>query len=125
MKKRIVSILLALMLVLSLAMPVSAAKAKFSIGSASVTGIDAPVTGNTPDYTATMGGSSYKLWDKNDSTFKNGITWYDCTDGTYVKTTHKFVAGHTYMVEIRRSFLQRIRYRLRQRQRYRRSGRRR
>lgn len=100
MKKRIVSILLVLIMALTLATPVSAAKAKFSIGTASVTGIDTPVTGKTPDYTATVGSSDYKLWDKNDSTFKNGITWYDCTDGTYVKTTHKFVGGHTYMVEI-------------------------
>ena len=100
MKKRIFSTLLVLITALALAMPASAAKAKFTIGSASVSGIDAPVAGNTPDYTATLGKGNYKLMDKNDSTFKNGITWYDCTDSTYVKTSHKFIGGHTYMVEI-------------------------
>lgn len=68
--------------------------------TAGVTGIDAPVAGATPDYTAAVNSSDYKFANMNDSLFKNGITWYDCTDGKYVSTTHKFIAGHTYMVEV-------------------------
>ena len=47
-----------------------------------------------------MGNDYYKLLDKATSTVQNGITWYDCTDGTYVKTDQKAIAGHVYMVEV-------------------------
>lgn len=70
------------------------------IDSASVTGIDAPVTGKTPDYTGALGSSDYKFMPQNDTIFKNGITWYDATDSKYVNTDHKFIGGHVYMVEI-------------------------
>lgn len=70
------------------------------ISSASVTGIDAPVAGKTPDYTATLGSTEYKFMNQNDAIFKNGITWYDCADSKYVNTNHKFIGGHVYMVEI-------------------------
>lgn len=71
-----------------------------TLTTAGVTGIDAPVTGAAPDYTATVNSSDYKFANMNDSLFKNGITWYDCTDSKYVSTSHKFIAGHTYMVEV-------------------------
>ena len=70
------------------------------ISSASVTGIDAPVAGKTPDYSGTLGSTEYKFMNQNDAIFKNGITWYDSTDSKYVNTTHKFIGGHVYMVEI-------------------------
>lgn len=68
--------------------------------SASVTDLAAPVAGQALDYTVTMGSTDYKLLDKNDTTFKNGITWYDETDMKYVSTTHKALAGHSYTAEI-------------------------
>ena len=70
------------------------------INNASVNDIDAPVTGKTPDYTGTLGSTEYKFMPQNDTLFKNGITWYDSTDGKYVPTTHKFIGGHVYWVEI-------------------------
>ena len=70
------------------------------IMSAAVNDIAEPVAGNTPDYIGGLGSKDYKFLSKNDNTFKNGITWYDCTDFKYVPTNHKFIGGHTYMVEI-------------------------
>lgn len=95
--KRTLSTLLAIALVIAMALPVFAVT---DLTTAAVTKIDTPTSGNKLDYTATVGSDQYKLLNKNNDTFKNGITWYDCTAGEYVKTTHIAVAGHVYMVEV-------------------------
>lgn len=95
--KRTLTTLLAMAMVIALALPVFAVT---DLTTAAVTKIDTPTSGNKLDYTATVGSDQYKLLNKNNDTFKNGITWYDCTAEEYVKTTHKAVAGHVYMVEV-------------------------
>lgn len=70
------------------------------INNASVNDIDVPVTGNTPDYSGVLASTEYKFMPQNDNLFKNGIVWYDATAGQYVPTSHKFIAGHVYWVEI-------------------------
>jgi len=95
--KRIIGMLLTILIVLSLAAPVLAAG---ELTTASVSGIDAPVAGKLLDYSASVGSSDYKLLNKNNSQFKNGITWYDCTAMTYVNTSHICIAGHAYMAEV-------------------------
>lgn len=95
--KRIIGIVLAIMIVLSLTVPVLAAG---ELTSASVSGIDAPVAGKPLDYTASVGSSDYKLLAKNTGEFKNGITWYDSTDMKYVSTSHICIAGHVYSAEV-------------------------
>lgn len=95
--KRTLTALLAMLMVIAMALPVFAVT---DLTTAAVTKIDTPTSGNKLDYTATVGSDRYKLLNKNNDTFKNGITWYDCTAEEYVKTTHKAVAGHVYMVEV-------------------------
>jgi len=80
------------------------AAATANIGACHVTGIDAPVTGATPDYTATLPNSdTYKLSDANDKHTKNGVLWYNVTEGktmTVGTTDNKFEAGNVYEVYV-------------------------
>ncbi len=65
-----------------------------------VTDIDAPVTGQTPDYTATFGSTNYIPDNSVNASSKNGITWYNETDKKNVRPGEKFEAGKVYSVLI-------------------------
>lgn len=63
------------------------------IDNVDIYNIDTPYAGNTPDMTADVGGSGY---------YVDKIEWYDDTTvrGTVVKSTDKFISGHTYRVVV-------------------------
>lgn len=71
-----------------------------AISKVGVTDIDAPATGNTPDYEATYTNVNYGAADYNNATTKNGISWYNETDKKVMSVTDKFEAGKTYTAHI-------------------------
>ena len=76
------------------------------INEVDVSDIVAPVAGQTPSYDITILGEGYTSngeatgWDGKNDIYrtKNGITWYDVTNGglDYVYENEKFIGGHTY-----------------------------
>ncbi len=68
-------------------------KYKTPVEVITVTGIDAPVAGNTPDMTAVSTKAGYEI---------HSVEWYDTTSSPYTKlsATDKFAAGHKYDVNI-------------------------
>ena len=68
-------------------------KYKTPVEVINVTGIDAPVAGNTPDMTAVSTKAGYEI---------HSVEWYDTTSRPYTKlsATDKFAAGHKYDVNI-------------------------
>ena len=71
-----------------------------ALGKVGVTDIDAPVTGNTPDYDAEYANVSYGPADYDDARTQNGISWYNETDKKTIGTGDKFEAGKTYTAQI-------------------------
>ncbi len=71
-----------------------------AISEVAVTDIEAPVTGNSPDYEATYANASYGAANYNDKNHKNGISWYNETDKKTMSTTDKFEAGKSYTAQI-------------------------
>ena len=57
-----------------------------------VNGIEKPVAGNTPDMTASVL--------MPEEYFIEYVVWYDITQGDYIKSTDKFIAGHKYRVDV-------------------------
>ncbi len=71
------------------------------ITSAAVTGIDAPVIGAAPDYTADIADNRYALEGSNGVREKNGITWINNKTGNaMVVGADKFEAGVSYSVVV-------------------------
>ncbi len=101
--KRALSILLALVFVLTLLPAVSApALAATEIASVSIT-LDAPAVGARPDYTAVFpSGAHYYSDAYNERDFRNDILWEDVTNGTedVDPDSGVFLAGHVYKVWI-------------------------
>ena len=102
--RKLLSALVALTLVLLVIPSLTGhtASALTLIDSGRITGIDAPVAGATPDYTASIQYSPtmMKFQDLNSSYYKNGIGWKDDTAGSVIKTTDTFIEGHQYTVII-------------------------
>ena len=72
-----------------------------NITNIAITGISAPVSGNEPTYEAILDKDNYSLEDKNNVYYKNGIAWYDVTDGcNLIIGEDTFKAGHIYQIEI-------------------------
>ena len=71
-----------------------------AIGKVGVTDIDAPVTGQSPDYTASYTNVNYGAANYNDKSTKNGISWYNETDKKTMSTSDKFEANKTYTVQV-------------------------
>ncbi|MBR3060036.1 MAG: hypothetical protein IKG89_05430, partial [Oscillospiraceae bacterium] len=101
--KRALSILLALVFVLTLlpavSIPVLAAS---EITAVSIT-LDAPAKGARPDYTAVFpSGAHYYSDAYNERDFRNDILWEDVTNGTedVDPDSGVFLAGHVYKVWI-------------------------
>ena len=98
MKKRILSTLLCLMMVLSL-LPAAWAATE-EIRSVSLT-ISAPVHGSRPGYTAECGVGSYEVANMNIGGFTNGVKWYDDTTQKQMDSTlDTCVSGHNYTVTV-------------------------
>ncbi len=70
------------------------------INRVSVTGLDAPQVGSSLDYSVTVEEDTCSLTDVGHNNCKNGVTWYDGTDGKYVPVGTKAVKEHEYWVEI-------------------------
>lgn len=76
------------------------ATGNITISKVGVTDIDAPVTGQSPDYTAVYSNVNYGAADYNNKYTKNGISWYNETDKKTMSTLDKFEEGKTYSVQI-------------------------
>ena len=76
------------------------ATGKIAISKVGVTDIDAPVTGQSPDYTAVYSNVNYGAADYNNKSTQNGISWYNETDKKTMSTLDKFEEGKTYSVQI-------------------------
>lgn len=72
------------------------------VSKVEVQGVDAPKDGAFPDYTMTLGDTTYAPVDAgDDDVTKNSISWFDLTTNKYMKVgVDKFVGGHEYSVFI-------------------------
>ncbi len=85
------------------------------IESIVITDVVEPVAGESPSYKANTFGSGYLIDIESEAYYeeyvgvnagtkyyykKNGIRWYDVTEGDYVYENDKFIAGHEYEVWI-------------------------
>ena len=69
------------------------------IGSVKITGVIEPAAGETPQYSAAVSGTGYKVrTDENSNDWVNGVGWYDVTEGKMVPSGSAFQSGHKYRV---------------------------
>ncbi|MBO4885118.1 MAG: hypothetical protein J5602_07380, partial [Clostridia bacterium] len=73
---------------------------KRKVGAVTITGVDTPVIGKTPDYVVSVSGTGTKRDNFNTTWWKNGVAWRDVTADASMKTTDTFKAGHSYMVRV-------------------------
>ncbi|MBQ9983047.1 MAG: leucine-rich repeat domain-containing protein [Lachnospiraceae bacterium] len=100
MKRRVLSMILTIVMVCSL-LPATAYAAT-TISTVAITGVDVPVAGAKPDYTA-ITGIGYNPTNKFDEAGKkvSGVSWYNVTDGdTLMSTNDTFIKGKEYKVAI-------------------------
>ena len=73
-----------------------------TISSVSITGLDAPKDGKTPDYSVNLGSDDYtfKTTSASNPFVVSGISWHDETAGNDLTKTAKFIAGHTYTATV-------------------------
>jgi len=71
-----------------------------ALSKVTVTDIDTPVANASPDYVASYGNVNYGAAAINNATTKNGITWFNETDGKAIATNTKFEAGKEYTVQV-------------------------
>lgn len=71
-----------------------------TITTVSVSGIDLPLDGESPDWTMIPGATGYTY--KTGGMYPYGVEWYDETagEGLYPEDEDKFVAGHEYTVYV-------------------------
>ena len=67
--------------------------------------VKTPTVGETPSYQADYGAADHVAYEldsgnNNPNFYKNGIGWYDMTEGQNLATTEQFKAGHQYKVMI-------------------------
>lgn len=67
---------------------------------AGVSDIDTPEADKTPDYDALYTNVNYGPANYNDATTKNGVSWYNETDGKYMTSSSKFEEGKEYSVSV-------------------------
>ncbi|MBR4726851.1 MAG: hypothetical protein IK080_03075, partial [Clostridia bacterium] len=70
------------------------------IESVTITGVDAPVAGATPDCDVTVSATGCYKRDYSNEWIKDGVAWYDLTASKAIKTTDTFIAGHAYRVDV-------------------------
>ena len=76
--------------------------ASLELSKVEVNDIEAPVDGALPDYTMTLGDTTYgPYYSKDDDITKNSILWLDTTTNQYMRVgVDRFVGGHEYSVII-------------------------
>ena len=99
MKKKVLSMILTIVMVCSL-LPVTSYAAT-TISNVAITGVDVPVAGATPDYTA-ITGVGYNPTNEFDEDGKKetGVSWYSVSEGKYMSPTDVFECGKIYEVAI-------------------------
>jgi len=72
------------------------------ISKVEVQDIDTPKAGALPDFTMSLGDTTYApFYTEDDDVTKNSITWFDLTTNRYMKVgVDKFIGGHEYAVFI-------------------------
>ncbi len=71
------------------------------VSNVEVSDIDVPKEGEFPDYTMTLGDTTYAPFNSSDETTRNGIMWFDRTTNKYMKVgVDKFIGGHKYALFI-------------------------
>jgi len=99
MKRRVLSMILTIVMVWSL-LPVTAYAAT-TISTVAITGVDVPVAGATPDYTAVTGLGYNPTNEFNEAGKKvSGVSWYNKTDKKQMSTTDVFEQGKVYEIAI-------------------------
>ncbi|MBR4442591.1 MAG: hypothetical protein IKS52_04900, partial [Clostridia bacterium] len=103
--RKILSALVALTLLVLVVPALSGhtASAATTVTSVAITGIDAPVAGAKPDYTASGSGTGYYVEDDytKGTEWRNGVEWYDVTAKKWLAAdTSTFIAGHQYKVVV-------------------------
>ena len=71
------------------------------INIVTITGLNTPAGGDSPDYTVTVSEDTCFLSNSGYDSCKNGVSWYDTTEGKYIPVGTKFQSGHEYWAEIR------------------------
>ena len=102
MKKRLLCMLLAVVILLGL-MPIAAfADSANIISEVKIGGLDMPVVGETPDYEGVLiGNPNYTITaPENSSVFTNGIHWYDMTADCAMQENDVFQADHEYQLTV-------------------------
>ena len=64
-------------------------------------GLDSAIHGEAADYELSAVGDSYDInRSRNDLTYKNGVAWYDETEGGFLRAGDALVGGHEYTVYV-------------------------
>lgn len=66
------------------------------INYVTVTDLDAPKAGNTPDYSVSVQEDTCNVLSVNQESIYNGVFWFDGTAGEFLTSADRFVAGHVY-----------------------------
>ena len=74
----------------------------YAITRVDIAEVEIPAQGKSPDYSVVLEGYSYDLKpDTQGNPFRvNGVRWHDDTEDYDLTATHKFIAGHTYTVNV-------------------------
>ena len=88
----IAALALALLIAFAPSLPLHTASAATVVTGVTITGIDAPVAGAKPDYTASGSGAGYYVEDDYTSgtEWRNGVEWYDETAKKYDQENLKY-----------------------------------
>ena len=64
-------------------------------------GLDSAIHGEAADYELSAVGDSYDInRSRNDLTYKNGVAWYDETEGGFLRVGDTLIEGHEYTVYV-------------------------
>lgn len=70
------------------------------INNVTITGLEAPKVGNTPDYSASVREDTCNVFPGNQEPIYNGIFWADKSTGEFLTSADQFVAGHVYVAGV-------------------------
>lgn len=73
---------------------------KLYINYVTITELDDPKAGNTPDFSVKLQENTCKLYSNAQSFVYNGVAWQDKTEGKYLTSEDEFQAGHAYAASI-------------------------
>lgn len=70
------------------------------INNVTITGLEAPKVGNTPDYSASVREDTCNVFLVDQEPVNNGVFWIDKTAGALLASGDQFVAGHVYVAGV-------------------------